>query len=92
MNTYKVKQEDITGQLKGFPIEVVQAMVDEQVRQGYKADVSVFQKCRTAGAGSNGISWNLTENGYSFWCDIIENLKFDRLATKQQKTFQTKIL
>ena len=31
---YKVTEKDLIGQLKGFPIEVVQKMVDYQVEQG----------------------------------------------------------
>ena len=41
---YKVKQSDLIGDIKGFPIEVVQKMVERQVEQGNKADVTVFQK------------------------------------------------
>lgn len=39
---YKVKESDLKGDIKDFPIEVVQAMVNEQVRQGNKADVAKF--------------------------------------------------
>ena len=39
-----VEQSDLIGAIKDFPIEVVQEMVNEQVRQGNNADVSVFQK------------------------------------------------
>ena len=31
METYKVKQEDLIGELEGFPIEVVQKMIERQV-------------------------------------------------------------
>ena len=37
----KVEQSDLVGALKGFPIEVVQEIVNEQVRQGNKADVAI---------------------------------------------------
>ena len=39
MKGQKVEQSDFVGCLKGFPIEVVQEIVNEQVRQGNKADV-----------------------------------------------------
>ena len=38
---YEVKQEDLIGDIEGFPIEVVQRMLECQVEQGNKADVSV---------------------------------------------------
>ena len=44
MKGQKVEQSDFVGCLKGFPIEVVQEIVNEQVRQGNKADVGVFQE------------------------------------------------
>jgi len=31
---YKVKQSDLIGDIKGFPIEVVQKMIERQVEQG----------------------------------------------------------
>ena len=49
MEKYKVKKEDIIGEIKGSPIEVVQKMVDYQVEQGFKADVSVFNECKNSG-------------------------------------------
>lgn len=42
----KVKQSDLIGDIAGLPIEVVQKMCEEQVNQGNKFDVSVFQKMR----------------------------------------------
>ena len=45
-HAYIVKQEDLKGDIKDFPIEIVQKMVDEQVKQGNEADVTVFQENR----------------------------------------------
>lgn len=56
-NTYKVKPEDLIGEIAGFPIEVVQKMVDCQVAQGNKADVTVFQKSNTASKKNKGFDW-----------------------------------
>ena len=44
MKEYKVKKEDLIGEIKDFPIEVVQKMVDYQVEQGNKADGIVTGK------------------------------------------------
>lgn len=38
----KVKKKHLTGNIKYFPLHVVQAMVDEQVRQRGAADLNVF--------------------------------------------------
>lgn len=37
MERYIVKPEELKGEIKDFPIEVVQRMVDYQVEQGNKA-------------------------------------------------------
>ena len=38
MKKFKVKNKHLTGEIADFPKRVVQAMVDEQVRQGNPAD------------------------------------------------------
>ena len=42
MEKFKVKKKHLTGEIADFPKRVVQAMVDEQVRQGNPANPSVF--------------------------------------------------
>lgn len=76
METYKVKQEDLIGQIKGFPIEIVQRMVDCQVEQGHKADVSVFQRNKYAGQDNNGFDWPKTKERSGFW-NMVVNGDFD---------------
>ena len=73
---YKVKQSDLIGDIKGFPIEVVQKMVERQVEQGNEADVAVFQKNKDAGSFAGGIDWSEIE-GREFWRDIIMGGNFD---------------
>lgn len=48
---YKVKQEDLIGDIKGFPIEVVQLMVERQFEQKGKCNIGIFQK--SIGMGFN---------------------------------------
>lgn len=74
-NKYKVMKEvtgkDLIGQIKDFPIEVVQKMVDCQVKQGNKADVTVFQKNRKRDKETGGFDWGNTIEGVSFWLNIV---------------------
>jgi hypothetical protein len=67
MERYIVKQEDLIGQIKGFPIEVVQRMCDCQVEQGNKADVSVFQRYKIASKLDGGFDWLNTKEREPFW-------------------------
>ena len=80
-----VEQSDLIGAIKDFPIEVVQEMVNEQVRQGRKADVSVFQDRATAIGKCGGFIWERTVMGESFWNDVISNRKFDLFFQKYPK-------
>lgn len=43
---YTVEHSDLVGDIKDFPIEVVQKMVEMQQKQGNKPDVTVFQNYR----------------------------------------------
>lgn len=74
------------GDIKGFPIEVVQRMVYYQVEQGNKADVEVFQKERNS--WTRGFLWADTKEGDDFWDAIITDrdfAKFFRRYTKKSK-------
>lgn len=87
METYIVKQEDLIEQIKGFPIEVVQRMVDCQVEQGNKADVSVFQRERCASKAMGGFDWPMTKEGGPFWHTIYTRTfdEFFEMYPKQNK-------
>ena len=59
MEKFKVKKKHLIGDIADFPKRVVQAMVDEQVRQGNPANPSVFARDRTAcqwGADLRGLN------------------------------------
>lgn len=77
MSKYIVEKKDLKGEIKDFPIEVVQKMVDCQVLQGNNANVSVFQHDATAEFLRGGFVWDETKEGYAFWESIIEDGKFD---------------
>ena len=80
-----VEQSDLVGRLECFPIEVVQKMVNEQVRQGNKADVLLFQKRVYAARVSGGFDWGRSFMGLKFCRDVLINKKFDTFFQKYQK-------
>ena len=84
MIQFKVKKKHLTGQISDFPKRVVQAMVDEQVRQGNPADPSVFARERAADRARGGFAWPESTLGFS-WADIILGKKF-HLIPKREKT------
>lgn len=77
MSKYIVEKRDLKGEIKNFPIEVVQKMVDYQVLQGNKADVSVFQHDAFADCPEGGFNWSSTKEGNNFWESIIDEREFD---------------
>ena len=83
MEKFKVKKKHLTGEIADFPKRVVQAMVDEQVRQGNTADPRVFTKVRTACKHNGGFTWIDSALGNS-WADIIRGEKF-HLIPKREK-------
>lgn len=74
---YKVKQEDLIGDIKDFPIEVVQRMIEYQVEQGNKANVVAFQKRNRRGFRDEGFEWDNTKEKYSFWNNVIDHKNFN---------------
>ena len=84
-----VEQSDLIGEIKDFPIEVVQAMVDEQVRQGNKADVEVFQEYAYARYVRGGFDWSNSVMGEDFWDDVLYRKRFDEFFQKYPKNQYT---
>ena len=84
MKKFKVKKKHLIGEIADFPKRVVQAMVDEQVRQGNPADPSVFSARRGACRREGGFTWMKTALGY-FWPEIILHKKF-HLIPKREKS------
>ena len=82
---YRVTEKDIMGDLKGFPIEVVQKIVDYQVKQGNKVDVTVFQKDITSTHGEGGVSWGATQETFDFFHDIVKSKNFNLFFNKYPK-------
>lgn len=68
---YKVKKEDLIGEIKDLSIEVVQEMVDEQIKQTGDSDVTVFQKYMGASRTFKGFDWESSEKGVKYWKCLI---------------------
>lgn len=77
MKNYCIKQEDLIGQLEGFPLDVVKAMIEEQVRQGNEPDVTVFQNHADEYKCNGGFEWSSSKYGYEFWMEVIYYANFN---------------
>ena len=76
-NKYNITEEDMIGDLKGFPIGLVVRMMEEQEAQGNKPDIKVFQDDATVGDDEGGFTWAETKDDWDFWKYVISNKRFD---------------
>ena len=67
----RVNQEHLIGAIADFQLQVVQAMVDEQVRQGNPADPSVFAKHYSADKSQGGFNWKDSKLGEDIWLRVF---------------------
>lgn len=75
---YKVTNEDLIGEIEGFPVEVVMMMLKRQYEQIGQHDVRVFQFQKSASASGYGFDWDESEEGWEFWNDVVCYRKFDQ--------------
>lgn len=67
------------GAIEKFPLHVIEAMLDEQEKQGNKRDVAVFQRNAIAATVTGGFLWSASDQGHSFWEAVIKHRRFDLL-------------
>lgn len=83
--TYIVIEPHLKGNIKDLPLEIVQQMVNEQVKQGNKADVTIFQKNISANSEQGGFDWIDAKDGGDFWCEVMYGKNFDLFFEKYPK-------
>ena len=82
---FNVEMSDLVGDIKDFPIEVVEKMIEEQIKQGNMPNAEVFQKCATFDDDDGGFDWIRTEDGEDFWREVIVDSNFDLFFKKYHK-------
>lgn len=82
---FKVEQSDLVGGIKNFPIEVIEKMIEEQVRQGNLPNVEVFQENATSNVKHGGFDWYKSDDGSLFWTKIIEGVNFELFFERYPK-------
>ena len=83
-----VTKEDLIGQIANFPLEIVEAMVANQVRQGNPANVKVFQEKVDASFVEGGFSWNKSAEGQFFWSKVINGKQFPKEIVPPDKSIE----
>ena len=82
---FKVEPSDLVGDIKDFPIEVVEKMIGEQVRQGCQPDVEAFQQYPSAGVRDGGFNWGDSIDGNDFWEEVIGEDNFELFFERYPK-------
>jgi len=84
------------GQIKDFPKEVVDKMLEYQVAQGNPKDVEVFENHKNADRREKGFTWERTAEGDPFWDNVIMKRffiiffqKYPKSETKLDETKQS---
>lgn len=80
---YNLKESDAILSLKGFPLEVIEKMIDRQVETGYDPNVRNFQKDQYCVTG--GFDWSMSVEGGDFWNNVIHRKKFEIFFEKYPK-------
>lgn len=70
---------DYKGDISGFPVDVVEAMLDQQENQGNERNVSVFENNKWSGKTVKGFDWADTPNDINFWERVIVDEEFSLL-------------
>ena len=80
---YKViENDDAIRDLTGFPIEVIRAMLREQLIQGNARNIRVFQSFKSRDASHGGFDWHATSQGFDFWERVIGKEDFNYFFKK----------
>ena len=65
------------GDVLGFPMPVIEAMLTEQERQGNPRSIAIFEGKNYSSKNGGGFSWTNAKEGDEFWTDVIEYKNFD---------------
>lgn len=84
MEKYKVKPEDLKGEIKDFPIEIVQKMVDYHIKEEGKMNRADMNELQILPDGA--FNWHNTNEGLEFWGRVIHHHDFDLFFEKYPKS------
>ena len=84
MEKYKVKPEDLKGEIKDFPIEIVQKMVDYHIKEEGKMNIADMNELQILPDGA--FDWRNTNEGLEFWGRVIHHHDFDLFFEKYPKS------
>lgn len=85
MTTDELENYTPKGDLKDFPKKIIARMLECQVEQGNKRDVSVFERNIYAALNQGGFDWDTTIEKGIFWSEVISANNLKLFFKKYQK-------
>lgn len=86
----RVKKKHKTGAMANFPKRILQAMVNEQIRQGNQANPYIFTNNPYANINQGGFNWEESLLGAPNWKEIIYKNNFSSIP--KQESVHEKIM
>lgn len=77
-----LSESDAIKDIRDFPVQLIKKMVEKQIAQENKGDVTIFQNNRIATKENGGFNWSETEQGFDFWYRVIHHSFFDEFFDK----------
>lgn len=87
--TLKINKDDVYGEIKGFPLEVVQKMVELTMKEWHICPEEALKILRKA--SWNGFTWSETDEGNDFWYKVIGKHEWWRFYTRYPVNLSTPI-
>lgn len=80
--TLKISKDDIYGAIKGFPLEVVQKMVELTIKEKHTDIEGALKILRNT--SWSGFTWSETDEGNLFWYKVIHQHEWWRFYERYQ--------
>lgn len=89
-----ISEEQVTGQIFEFPLEIVSRMVQNAKLQGNSCDVSLktFRRDKVASKAQGGFNWSNSTEEHPFWSSIINDRNFNKYFEKYPECKGTYII
>ncbi len=72
------KEDLIDGEIEGFPLEIVTAMLHQQKKQIGKTDLTAFIRSKSCSAVGGGFDWDKTRQGHEYWTSVVYDEEFEK--------------
>ncbi len=87
-----MKKYNFTGELQGFPDEIIDKLVERQIKAGNPSNASLFDGDCTINHREGGFDWDTTIEGDDFWENVLTYRRFDLFFERYPKGLPAKTI